>query len=153
MELLVAGKDRTSDWGAQIAVKATTLKGLRFLSSHHSALSLKESHDASEYLDRFCDLLRMRHGVNTEDFPIPTRPGLMGSAFRAIKTVLWKLLRYQHDRIAFQQNVINELVITAVNLQQAAIRERLADLEREVETLKKENQALRASRAGGQGGS
>ena len=50
----------------------------------------------------------------------------------ALKTVLWKLLRYQHDRTAFQQNLINELAIDALEFQQDRLDRELTELQQRV---------------------
>ena len=52
-----------------------------------------------------------------------------------MKTVLWKLLRYQHDRLTLQQNLINELEINAVEFQRDRVNQELADLKRRVADL------------------
>jgi len=73
--------------------------------------------------------------VSTESFPIPGKPGSTGTILRTIKGILWKLLRYQHDRMAFQQNAINELVISSFDFQRTASRRAIADLEHRIRAL------------------
>ncbi|MGD9782262.1 MAG: hypothetical protein AB7V14_08935 [Kiritimatiellia bacterium] len=138
MRIAVAGKDRTGDLGRSIAEEAGRLKSAgpvgRF-APEHSAVVLKESAGAADYQRRFIDLLRMRQGVRTSDYYVPRAPGLRGRASAAAKTLLWKLLRYQHDRISFQQNLINELAIDALEFQQGPMEQEWADLKRRVESL------------------
>ena len=50
-----------------------------------------------------------------------------------MKNSLWKLLRYQHDRIAFQQSAANELAIHALEFQAG----RIAELERRLARIEK----------------
>lgn len=141
MKITVSGKDRSNDLGPQLAAKAASLKescSIAALSPGHSALTLRESADGDDYQRRFIELLRMRHGVRTTDYYIPRGPGLRGLAALAVKTLLWKLLRYQHDRMAFQQNLINELAIDALEFQQDRLEEELAVLKRRVDGLEKE---------------
>ena len=83
--------------------------------------------------------MRLRYAVSTESFPIPGKPGASGSLLRKVKGFLWKLLRYQHDRMAFQQNSVNELMISAADFQQA----RIAALEQRIQQLETDLASLR----------
>lgn len=138
MRIAVAGKDRTGDLGRTLAEEAARLESAgpigRFAPAH-SAVVLKESAGAADYQRRFIDLLRMRQAVQTADYYVPRAPGLRGRAAAALKTVLWKLLRYQHDRISFQQNLINELALDALEFQQGRTDRELANLKRRVASL------------------
>jgi hypothetical protein len=136
MPLLVAGKGRSADLGEDIRRAAARLRLAQPYSPADSALSLKDAPDERAFLERFCRLVRLHHGVRTADFDIPAR---RGRAAVAIKRALWRLLRYQHDRIAFQQNAMNELLVEALEMQQALqrretteLRDRLARVEREL---------------------
>lgn len=138
MKITVAGEDRSGDLGRALVEEAARLQAAGSsgsLAPEHSALSLKESADRDDYLRRFIGLLRLRHGVRTTDYYIPRGPGLRGKAAVALKTVLWKLLRYQHDRISFQQNLINELAIDALEFQQGRLDRELADLKQRIDGL------------------
>lgn len=140
MKITVAGEDRSGDLGRALVEEAARLKAAGSagaLAPGHSALSLKESSDRDDFLRRFIGLLRLRHGVRTADYYIPRGPGLRGRAAVALKTVLWKLLRYQHDRISFQQNLVNELAIGALEFQQDRMDRELADLKKRIGGLEK----------------
>ena len=131
MNITVAGKDRAGELGRTLAEEGARLKAAGSagaLAPGHSALSLKESADRDDFLRRFIGLLQLRHGVRTADFYIPRGPGLRGRVALAVKTFLWKLLRYQHDRITFQQNLINELTLDALEFQQDRLGRELAEL-------------------------
>lgn len=139
MKITVAGKDRSGDLGRDVAAAADRLAavpgGIGALAPDHTALRLKVVDPRQDYLGKFIDLLRIRHGIRTADYYIPRGPGLRGRVAVALKTFLWKLLRYQHDRIAFQQSAVNELAINALEFQQARIEElerRLGRLEKSV---------------------
>ena len=134
MKITVAGKDRTPDLGQAVTQAAERLKAgssIDSLAADHTALRLKQCEVNADYLGKFIDLLRIRHGTRTADFYIARGPGLRGKAAVALKTFLWKLLRYQHDRIAFQQGLVNELAINALEFQQS----RIEALERKLESL------------------
>ena len=138
MKVVVAGKDRTQDLGRETAAAAERLsrKGVvPFLSPHHSALSLKSARNEREFLDLFTNLVRMRHGVRTGDFYIPAQPGWKSRLMVWLKTTMWRKLRYQHDRIAFQQNLINDLNTQALERQNAVLTREIEQLRRRVEQL------------------
>ena len=87
-------------------------------------------------LDRWLALLRAHGSIRTEDFAIPARPGAAGRVMGGLKRGLWKLLRYQHERTAVQQNAVNfqlalalESVLKEQRLENDALRARLAALE------------------------
>lgn len=138
MNITVAGQDKTADLGAEVAAEAARLKAsgsIGMLSPEHSALRLKEYPGRDDYLRRFIDLLNMRHGVRTADYYIPRGPGLRGKVAVALKTALWKLFRYQHVRIASEQNLINELSINAHAFQRDRLEQELKELRRRIEAL------------------
>ena len=141
MNLSVAGKDRSGDLGRAVAADAARLQAagdVGALSPEHSALVLKTATDRADYLRRYLGLLRLRHGVRTADYYIPRGPGWRGRLAVALKTVLWKLFRYQHDRIAFQQNAVNELAIDALEFQREELERDLADVKRRLAALEQE---------------
>ena len=138
MKITVAGQDRSGDLGQAVAAEAARLQatgGIGELSPAHSARNLQAAGDANDYSRRFVELLRMRHGVRTSDYYIPRGPGLRGKVAVALKSILWKLLRYQHERITYQQNLINELAIDALEFQQNRLDGELADLHLRVKNL------------------
>ena len=140
MNLSVAGKDRSGDLGRAVAADAARLQAagdVGALSPEHSALVLKTATDRADYLRRYLGLLRLRHGVRTADYYIPRGPGWRGRLAVALKTVLWKLFRYQHDRIAFQQNAVNELAIDALEFQREELERDLADVKRRLAALER----------------
>jgi hypothetical protein len=139
MRVIVAGKDETTEIGGELARRAGRHQGaLSPWSAADSALSLANSHDSTEYLERFSKLMRLRYALCTEPFPIPGKPGLAGSLMKRLKALLWKLLRYQHDRMAQQQSAINELVISAQDFQNTAFTQRIEALEQRIRELEKE---------------
>lgn len=138
LNVTVAGKDRAADLGRSLAEEAARLKAngsIGSLAPEHTALRLKRSMDLDDYVYHFIELLRMRHGVRTADYYIPRGPGLRGKVAVAVKGFLWKLLRYQHDRITLQQNLVNELEINVVEFQRDRLNQELADLKRRLAAL------------------
>lgn len=146
MHLYIAGQDRSTDIGGELSQRAARHQGpASRWTSDDSALSLKKARNEDEYMARYCRLLRLRYALTTSDFPIPARPGAAGSLLRSIKGFLWKLLRYQHDRMAGQQNTVNELLVSALDFQRTGMQRTVARLEQRIRELETE-QAIRRSR-------
>lgn len=143
MKIIVANRDRTADLGAEIRTAAANRQqnpDCRVIPAtivpEISALALQAAKSESAYLSEFIRLLRYRDNVDTLRFMIPRKPGFQGAMMTKLKEFLWKLLRYQHDRITFRQNMINSLHTTALECELAArekdvseLRKRLAELE------------------------
>ena len=125
MKIIIAGQDCTKELGGEIWQRAAALKKLTGraappkVSVEIGALALHKAASDADYLNHVVRLLRYRDAFDTYDFDIPRKPGLVGSVMARIKKVLWKLLRYQHDRIAFRQNLINGLFTSAVEFEMA----------------------------------
>jgi len=125
MKIIIAGQDCTKELGGEIWQKAAELKKMTGraappkVSAEIGALALHKAVSDADYLSHFVRLLRYRDAFDTYDFDIPRKPGMVGSLMARIKKALWKLLRYQHDRIAFRQNLINGLFTSAVEFEMA----------------------------------
>lgn len=138
MNVSISGRDRTADLGRQVAETAASLKAkgtIGALYHEHSALALKRAPHGDEFTRWFVDLLRIRHGVMTTDYYIPHGPGLRGRLAVRLRQFLWRLLRYQHDRIAFQQNLINEMAIRGLEFQQEQMGLRFSELMKRIDQL------------------
>ncbi|MBU0715910.1 MAG: hypothetical protein KJ964_11190 [Verrucomicrobia bacterium] len=138
MRVFIASQDRTETVGMQIrenARRRATGGGPRFLSPEHSAIALKAAHDQADYLRIYSRLIGMRHGIQTESFAIPRKAGWVGTIVTRIKEFLWKFLRYQHDRIVWQQNLVNELVIAGLEFEREEYRIEIARLAERVARL------------------
>ena len=125
MKILISGKDCSHDPGSRIAAEAAErMRDPRcaFLPPEISALSLRDARTEREYDDQFVRLVRAKSPVNTQDFDLPPRPGLAGAVYAAVRKFLWRLLRYQHDRVVFRQNFVNAQVASALEFQQSEIR-------------------------------
>lgn len=141
MKITVAGQDCTRELGGEIRQKAAGLKKLTGraappeVSVEIGALALHKAVSDADYLNHFVRLLRYRDAFDTYDFDIPRKPGPFGAVFARIKSVLWKLLRYQHDRIAFRQNLINGLFTSAVEFEMAERKKTDDELVRRLDKL------------------
>jgi hypothetical protein len=145
MFLSVAGRERTQELGGELAARAGRRPPLKCppLAPEHSALSLGAARNRRDYLERFAVLIRIRQGLKTDSFDIPAPAGWRGGLLRAARTVLWRLLRYQHDRMAGQQNTINEFLIYAWELERQQVRQELAALTERCERLEAETRRLK----------
>ncbi|MBU4198692.1 MAG: hypothetical protein KKG09_05580 [Verrucomicrobia bacterium] len=145
MKIFVANKDRTDDLGADIRAAAQVLMrgGEREVPAkippEISALSLALAKSDAEYLDNLIRLIRYRDAVDTLDFIIPRKAGLAGLIMSRIKAFLWQLLRYQHDRITFRQNLINTQLTGALAFEVAARQKEITELKRRVAELEKQS--------------
>jgi hypothetical protein len=141
MKIIIAGQDCTEELGGEVQRKAVELKKLKGraapprVSAEIGALALHKSLSDADYLDHFVRLLRYRDAFDTYDFDIPRRPGSAGAIMAKIKKVLWKLLRYQHDRIAFRQNLINGLFTSAVEFEVTERKRKAAEIDRRLDNL------------------
>lgn len=144
MRLTVANDDRTADIGRDVSAAAKAMVAAKsrddlpiFFSPGDSVLTLKSSKNEAEYMDRLTTLLLSRTGIGTFDFYVPRKPGFLGSVGAVVKRILWRLLRYQHDRVAFQQNFINIQLTAAIEFMQAEYEHKIDVLEKKVAALEK----------------
>jgi len=123
MKILIAGEDMAPSLGAEIKRKADVLRkrtdraAPSKISPEIGALALHKARSDAEYLGHYMRLLRYRDAYDTYDFNIPRRSGFLGAIMAGFKKIMWKLLRYQHDRIAFRQNLINGLFTNAIEFE------------------------------------
>lgn len=140
MKIWIGTEDVSESLGRDVAVLAgqrASLGSPRFHDPRVSALSLRECRSETEFLSRFMQHLRWRHGATAEPFDIPRRPGVIGAFLQVLRRFLWKLLRYQHDRMVFQQNMINEMIIHGLEFEMESSRQRISALESELARLKR----------------
>ena len=153
MKLIVAGQDRTQALGqalrqqVEIMARGDTSHQPARIPAAISALTLLNAKSDAEYLDELIRLIRYRDGVDTLPFHIPVRPGLSGRLMGRIKQALWKLFRYQHDRIAFRQNLINNLLSSVLEFEATARQQEVADLKRRVAELEGGGSPVKQQRA------
>lgn len=140
MQIEVCGKDRAADLGAAIEQEAQALeRDGRFPqtpATGHSALFLRTAGDEPAYLRILLSLLIAKCGASVADFDVPRRPGRIGALGGRLRRALWKLLRYQHERVVSQQNLIHAHMTAAMEMMHqqhtaelAALRERIDALE------------------------
>lgn len=144
MKITIAGRDRTDDLGpvlrtqAEAMARGDTICQPAKLPDEISALALSRTTSAEDYLSELTRLLRYREGVDALSFHIPVRPGRCGRLLGRVKQGLWKLLRYQHERMAFRQNLINAQLTSALEFEIVQRRQETDDLKRRLAELEKQ---------------
>lgn len=134
----VAGQDRAAQFSADFHQRLRDMVATgRFLQRPQdvSALQLRAAQGEGDYTHRLIALLHHRNHVDLTLYDIPTRPGLKGALFRRVKTVLWKLLRYQHDRVCFRQNLINSHLSAAIEFEHQVMADEISRLQARVSEL------------------
>ena len=136
VKITISGQDRTEELEPYLREQASRSRAHPEsvqLPLELSALSLWNANDEDDFTGRYVRLARRKQHTETLKFYIPRKPGPRGAVMAAVRRFLWKLLRYQHDRMAFRQNVINTQMGTALELQQdetEALRARIVELEK-----------------------
>jgi hypothetical protein len=67
-------------------------------------------------------MIRRKSHVDTLKLDIARRPGFMGALMQRSRLFLWKLLRYQHNRIVTRQNLVNTQLTATLEFQLEEIR-------------------------------
>ena len=101
------------------------------------ALNLRQSTSEAQYLNEFLRLIRYREGLSTLPYQVPSRKGLVGHLLRWLKKLLWRLLNYQHARIAFRQNLINNQLTSALWMESLARQNEISALKQRIAALEK----------------
>lgn len=114
-QILIAGDDRTTDILPESAAPGQTPD------ANPAAVLLQARHEA-EYLSALLAKLRTESGLRTTGFNHATRPGPLGRLQGFTRRFLWKLLRHQHDHMAFQQNAVNAETAAALEYLRAEYR-------------------------------
>lgn len=135
MNIRIAGQDCTEALKPQMDAETARMAALGecvFLPLSISALRLREQKTEEQYLDALTDLVRRRNHIDTRGFLIPRRPGLVGALMQRVRKLLWQLLRYQHERMAYRQNLVNSHLIAVIEQQGVE----LVKLRRQLDELK-----------------
>ena len=138
MKLRIAGIDRSGDLGVELtrAALGRPDNGLSSdIADEADVLALGRASDVSDYLSRHVRVLRSRNQPDPEKFTVPAGSGALAGLMALIRRVLWKLTRWQTDRMAFRQNAVNVQLSWEIEFEKALRERRIADLERRMECL------------------
>ena len=97
--------------------------------------------DEDEFLAFYMDCLRETCFVDINDFEIRERRARLGKLLVALKTVIWKLLKFYTYRLWSQQNQINGLFLSTIELTESRYREKIEQLETRVAELEQRTAA------------
>ena len=134
----LAGRDLWPEWRSDLQTRARALREdplLEPLPPSLKATSLGEAPNEQAYLDQAAAMLRRKCHVDTLSYPIPHRRGGLGKLQLAVRKFLWKLLKYQHDRMAFRQNLIHSQIVAQLEYQRDEAKRALAELRARVDRL------------------
>lgn len=93
--------------------------------------------DDEEFMGFFLRCLREAAFVDINDFPIREKRGALAPALVAIKTVLWKLLKFYTYRLWSQQNAVNGLLLSGLESVDQQYRKKIERLEARVAELER----------------
>ena len=136
--VLIGGQDRTTDVGQAIVAAAAQRRAAApdpVDDRVAGILALRQAGSESEFNARLIELLQQRAGLDTGPFPIPRKPGRAGRMVARAREALWKLLRYQHDRMAFQQSALNLQTAYALEFERDELLRKVRALEERVAAL------------------
>ena len=91
--------------------------------------------DDEEFLDRYLACLRQVVPVDINDFPIGERRSPLAPLSKAVKKVLWKLLKFYTYRLWSQQNQTNGVLLAAVETMHRRHKEEVAALKARIAAL------------------
>lgn len=135
MKIIVNSQDRTPELESRIRDAIRSREGgpkPADISPEIGALRLAEAKTEAEYQELLLRLIRYRDNVDTLPFDIPRRPGLLGGLMAGVRRFLWKLLRYQHDRVTSRQNLINSTLSAAIEFEHRLMRSRIEELQKRI---------------------
>ncbi len=133
MKISIAGKDVAAAWRSDIERETRRMADAGaciLLPTEISALRLRAARNEAEYTDLLADLVRRRQHIDTRGFKVQRRKGWIGLPLWALRVILWKLLRYQHDRMAFRQNEVNSNFMALMEAQAVEMARLRGELDR-----------------------
>ena len=90
---------------------------------------------SDDYLTFYLTCLRDAVFVDISDFEIRERRSVAAPLLRALKKVIWKLLKFYTYRLWSQQNQVNGLLVTALQGLEEQSAARIAKLEKRIAEL------------------
>jgi len=139
MNIWIGGKQQGDVMNDEINRRASDLLNDPLLKPQPGSLDtdlLGNVKDTNQGNVKFLEMLRHKSQIDTQTFTVPRKPGLMGEIMAKVRKFLWKILRYQHDRMSTRQNRVNSWIISLVESRTETLQadmnqlqERLAKLE------------------------
>ena len=91
--------------------------------------------DEEHFLSFYLECLRGAVFVDISDFEIVERRATFSGLFIALKSVLWKLLKFYTYRLWSQQNQVNGLLFSAIESTENRYRDKVKELEERIAKL------------------
>lgn len=111
----------------------------------HNLLNLK---DDEEFLSNYLDCLRLIVQVDINDFEIYERRPRFAKLLVRLKKGIWGLLRFYTYRLWSQQNQVNSVMFSAIELLSRRSADRVKALETRVAELERQLAAVRSASGG-----
>ncbi len=98
----------------------------------NNLLTLK---DDETFMERYLVCLRQIVPVDINDFEILERRSRLAPLSKAVKKVVWKLLKFYTYRLWSQQNQTNNVLLAAIEIMDRRHKKEVADLKARIEAL------------------
>lgn len=98
----------------------------------NNLLTLK---DDESFMEQYLVCLRQIVPVDINDFEIPERRSRFAPISKAIKKVIWKLLKFYTYRLWSQQNQTNNVLLAAIEIMDRRHKKEVAELKARIEAL------------------
>lgn len=93
--------------------------------------------DDETFMEQYLVCLRQIVPVDINDFEILERRSRFAPISKAIKKVVWKMLKFYTYRLWSQQNQTNNVLLAAIEIMDRRHRKEIADLKTRIEELEK----------------
>lgn len=138
MNVWIGGKLQGEAMNAEINRRSSMLLNDPMLQPRPGSLDtdlLSGVTDANLGERKFLEMLRHKSQIDTQTFTMPRKPGLWGGLMAAVRKLLWKILRYQHDRMSIRQNRVNSWIISLVESRTESIQADMNQLQKRLAKL------------------
>ena len=98
-------------------------------------MNLANLQDQDEFLAFYLECLRDAAVIDINDFEIVERRSRFARPIVALKKAMWKLLKFYTYRLWSQQNLVNGLLVSALDSLETRHRERAEQLEKQIREL------------------
>jgi len=140
VKLMLAGRDRTDDVGADVEVQARALSDPELeslLRGEQPVLDLGAGCGGPAYIRHFTQLVRIRTSVDTAKIRVPEGHGFGGGLWMAFRRLMWRIMRFAHDDYAFRQNTVNTALGYGLEFESEERRREGAELRQRIDQLER----------------
>lgn len=112
------------------------------LAERHNLQNLK---DDPAFLERYLECMRPLSHVDISDFEIVEKRKRFSGLLIKFKTAIWNLLRFYTFRLWSQQNQVNGILLSAIELTESKYKRRVDELEARLERLESQMRSREAT--------